>query len=133
MSLVRLLSIIVMLSVTSVANADQGKVTLEELKDLILKQQREIDGLKARIKSNEQKVEATGEMLDKASVQPAHTATSGNSKTHIGGYGELHYNNLDSGNEIDFHRFVLFFSHDFTDSLRLFSELELEHAGVHEF
>jgi hypothetical protein len=46
----------------------------------------------------------------------------------IGGYGELHYNNLDSGNEIDYHRFVLYFGHAFTENLSFYSELELEHA-----
>jgi regulator of replication initiation timing len=55
-------------------------------------------------------------------------------KTSIGGYGELHYNNLDDQHgdndldRLDFHRFVLFFGHEFTDSLRFFSELELEHS-----
>ncbi len=58
-------------------------------------------------------------------------------KTTIGGYGELHYNNLSqkpgktdgkSFRETDFHRFVLFFGHEFTDDLRFFSEFELEHA-----
>jgi hypothetical protein len=56
-------------------------------------------------------------------------------KTTIGGYGELHYNNhlTESSprkrkHEIDFHRFVLFFGHQFTDKLRFFSELELEHS-----
>ena len=49
----------------------------------------------------------------------------------FGGYGELHYNNFKDGDkkdEIDFHRFVLFFGHKFTDNLRFHSELELEHA-----
>ena len=50
------------------------------------------------------------------------------SKTSIGGYGELHYNNIEDAEEIDFHRFVLFFGHEFTDSVRFFSELELEHS-----
>jgi hypothetical protein len=59
--------------------------------------------------------------------------SSSSSKTTIGGYGELHYNNLEDSNdtkkkEFDFHRFVLFFGHEFSDSIRLFSELELEHA-----
>ena len=58
-------------------------------------------------------------------------------KTTIGGYGELHYNNLSqkpgkedgkSFREADFHRFILFFGHEFTDDLRFFSEFELEHA-----
>ena len=30
--------------------------------------------------------------------------------------------------QIDFHRFVLFFGHEFTDRLRFFSEVELEHS-----
>ena len=51
----------------------------------------------------------------------------------IGGYGELHYNNTETddgmnNDEIDFHRFVLFFGYQFTDNLRFFSEFELEHA-----
>lgn len=54
-------------------------------------------------------------------------------RTHIGGYGELHYNNLsqddgDHERELDFHRFVLFFGHDFSDRIRFRSELELEHS-----
>lgn len=53
---------------------------------------------------------------------------------HIGGYGELHYNNLDGEggaadkDEIDFHRFVIFFGYDFSDRIRFSSELELEHS-----
>jgi len=46
----------------------------------------------------------------------------------IGGYGELHYNDLKSKNEIDLHRFVLFFGYRFTDKIRFVSEFELEHA-----
>lgn len=58
-------------------------------------------------------------------------------RTTIGGYGELHYNNyrgdtvggVDKKNdEIDFHRFVLFFEHRFNDWISFKSELELEHA-----
>jgi len=59
------------------------------------------------------------------------------SKVHIGGYGELHYNNLEKpdGSEfkqLDFHRFVLFFGYDFSDSIRFHSELELEHSLVED-
>jgi len=58
-------------------------------------------------------------------------------KVHIGGYGELHYNDWEkpNGDEfkmLDFHRFVLFFGYDFTDSIRFHSELELEHALVED-
>ncbi|MCW8955608.1 MAG: OprO/OprP family phosphate-selective porin, partial [Gammaproteobacteria bacterium] len=55
-------------------------------------------------------------------------------ETTIGGYGELHYNNLDKNGtdftELDFHRFVLEVGHDFNDRIRFFSEVELEHALV---
>jgi len=55
------------------------------------------------------------------------------SSTTIGGYGELHYNNLsnDQGvdkKELDLHRFVLFVNHEFNDDIRFFSEFEIEHA-----
>jgi hypothetical protein len=54
----------------------------------------------------------------------------GNSRsdTTLGGYGELHYNNTKSKKEIDFHRFVLFLGHNFSDKIKLFSELEVEHS-----
>jgi hypothetical protein len=99
----------------------------EEMWEIIQQQQREIEALKRGQKENSEKAEAAVEVAEESK-----TATSGSAswaeKTQIGGYGELHYNNLDSKNEIDFHRFVLFFGHQFTDRLRFFSELELEHA-----
>ncbi|MBL4621439.1 MAG: hypothetical protein JKY89_03490 [Immundisolibacteraceae bacterium] len=49
-------------------------------------------------------------------------------KTTIGGYGELHWNNTNETKEVDLHRFVLFFGHQFTANLRFFSELEVEHS-----
>jgi hypothetical protein len=53
-------------------------------------------------------------------------------ETRIGAYGELHYNNLDSKDEIDLHRFVLFFGHRFSERVSFFSELEVEHAQAGE-
>ncbi|HED18426.1 MAG TPA: porin, partial [Gammaproteobacteria bacterium] len=95
-------------------------------------QQREIEALKAGQKANTEKVEATAEAVEDTATatQGAHPA-SGSAwieNTQVGGYGEMHYNNLDSKDEIDFHRFVLFFGHQFSDRLRFFSELEVEHA-----
>jgi len=49
----------------------------------------------------------------------------------FGGYGELTLNI--PGNApgvVDLRRFVLFFGHDFTDRIRFYSELEVEHAVV---
>lgn len=74
-----------------------------------------------RIRALEEQVDILADQLEQ---QPA----SG-SRTSIGGYGELHYNNYDDQtDEIDFHRFVLFFGHDFSDDIRFFSEFELEHS-----
>ena len=73
------------------------------------------------------------QLADAMENQPASSA----SKVHIGGYGELHYNNLEKPNgeefkQLDFHRFVLFFGYDFSESIRFHSELELEHALVED-
>lgn len=60
-------------------------------------------------------------------------------RTTIGGYGELHYNNFRGDvpatktlkkDDIDFHRFVLFFGHRFNDWISFKSELEFEHALI---
>ena len=56
-------------------------------------------------------------------------------KIHIGGYGELHYNDTetDAGSKsknVDAHRFVLFFGYDYNDKVRFRSEFELEHGLV---
>jgi opacity protein-like surface antigen len=82
--------------------------------------------------SLEQQVEQLGKEVDelKQEVAKQKSAHGGSGATSIGGYGELHYNNLDSKDEIDFHRFVLFFGHRFNEQIRFFSELELEHALV---
>lgn len=55
-------------------------------------------------------------------------------EVRLGGYGELHYNNLSGKGgapdleEVDFHRFVLFFGYDFSDRIRFQSEVEIEHV-----
>lgn len=55
--------------------------------------------------------------------------------TTVGGYGELHYNNntftsKKAEKKMDFHRFVLFFSHSFTEKWSFKAELEIEHNFV---
>lgn len=91
--------------------AAQPAPTTEERVDILME---EVERLKAEV--------ARGSNADS---RPAD-----NGRTTLGGYGELHYNNLDSKKEFDFHRFVLFISHKFSDRIRLFSELEMEHAWV---
>lgn len=51
----------------------------------------------------------------------------------LGGYGELHLSSAADGEgaragEVDFHRFVLFFGHQYDENFRFYSELETEHA-----
>ncbi len=76
----------------------------------------------------------TAEAVAEATEEAVKTASLAANKTTIGGYGELHYNNLEDQHgsadvdQADFHRFVLFFGHEFNDRLRFFSELELEHS-----
>ena len=99
----------------------------EEMWRIIQQQQRQIEALTAGQKETAEKAEAAVEVAEE-SQKSISSAASWAEKTQIGGYGEMHYNNLDSKKEIDFHRFVLFFGHQFTDKLRFFSEMELEHA-----
>jgi hypothetical protein len=88
---------------------------------------------KTKRKTNETdaKVEAVAEVMESTTPQVAEV-----SRTTIGGYGELHYNNLNAKNPekdvnmIDLHRFVLFFGHEFNDRTRFYSEFEVEHALV---
>lgn len=53
-------------------------------------------------------------------------------QTSVGGYGELHYNSLDSKDEIDLHRAILFLGHRFDERISFFSELEVEHSQAGE-
>lgn len=58
-------------------------------------------------------------------------------KTTIGGYGELHYNMVTQGDNLpsrtlDFHRFVMFYSHSWTEQWSFKAELELEHNFVQD-
>jgi hypothetical protein len=107
----------------------------EEMWRIIQQQQRQISELQARlaitsarVEETDQKVEVAGDMIEQVSASAASTDYGRFGQTRIGGYGELHYNNLDSKQEIDFHRFVLSFNHDFNDNIHFVSEVELEHA-----
>ncbi|MEE9367800.1 MAG: hypothetical protein V3V05_02935 [Pontiella sp.] len=53
------------------------------------------------------------------------------SKLTLGGYGEIHANFVEGGNDqIDIHRLVMYVGYEFADWIRLSSEVELEHAFV---
>ena len=98
----------------------------QELRKVIEQQQQVLQDLERRLDETEKRVEKTADVVEA-------TAES-KSATTLGGYGELHYNNISNNQtgkdkkEVDFHRFVLFVGHEFTESTRFFSELEVEHS-----
>ncbi len=120
--------------------------TLKEIWQLVQQQQQEIAALKAELadakgranqalestRITEEQLGSTADFVEQL-VQDTSTRTR-DSATHIGGYGEMHYSNLDADDgaqdvdELDFHRFVMFIDHEFSDSIRFFSEWELEHS-----
>ena len=115
-----------------------AQVSNAELLEKLESMQQQIDELKLQLAENQEKtdetdakVEAVAEVMESAPPQVAQA-----SRTTIGGYGELHYNNLNAKDPnrdvemIDLHRFVLFFGHEFNDRTRFYSEVEVEHAFV---
>jgi hypothetical protein len=63
--------------------------------------------------------------------QSAPQESSAPQSSPISGYMDFHYNKVeDEDGRLDFHRFVLLFTHGFSDRLRFVGELELEHAFV---
>ena len=119
---------------------DAGKLpSQQEMWEMILRQQEEISELKQQVEANKGRVETTEQQaaattakvleVERVANQSPSTPSEQGwwNRTSLGGYGELHYNGGDK-EEIDFHRFVLFLGHEFNDRIRLYSELELEHA-----
>lgn len=106
--------------------AQAATPTLDELYKTIQQQQAEIDALKANSREQDEKINSTADAIEQ---------TAGvNSSTKVGGYAEMHYNNLnDQGlqnadkTQLDLHRFVAFISHEFNQKTRFFSEFEIEH------
>jgi Phosphate-selective porin O and P len=116
---------------------------IQQQQKLIQQLQEKLENTEQKVEVAEQKVEETAQEVEAAAeaIETAQSSSSGSSwadRTSIGGYGELHYNNLSDNNDtvggddsldrVDFHRFVLYVGHEFTDSIRMFSEIELEHA-----
>lgn len=113
----------------------------EEMWRLIQQQQKQIEELTRRLETTatrteqvaqqsqavEQKVDATASHVENLAADGAGAGDSWFKNTSVGGYGELHYN-TGATDQIDLHRFVLFVNHEFSQKIRLFSELEVEHA-----
>ena len=123
-------------------SAEEMWEMIQQQQEIILELKARLDETDQRVAVNEEKVEENAEEVE-AATEAFETASSSSGsgwwdRTSIGGYGELHYNNLSDNNDtvggdnsldrVDFHRFVLYFGHEFNDNIRFFSELEVEHA-----
>lgn len=109
----------------------------DELWQIIQNQQAEIKQLKQEqeetkkdVANTDAKVEAAADAIEKSSATgAAPKALEWAEKTKMGGYGEHHYNNFNGKtDQVDAHRYVLYVSHEYSDTVHFFSELELEHS-----
>ena len=105
------LTLVILLTATPAVAQDQP-VTIEDVLEIVQRQQAEIDALRAeldatrqgmdataeKVAESEEKIEATGDFVESLAA-----AAPSRSKTSIGGYGELHYNqvNSDAGDNED--------------------------------
>jgi hypothetical protein len=121
--------------------------SMEEMWQRLQQQEAEIAALRDRLATAEANAAAAKnatavaeERLDATAdlVESRLDIAATESATTVGGYGEMHYNDLDADdsdndlNELDFHRFVAFLAHDFNDRIRFFSEVEIEHSLVED-
>jgi len=138
-----------LLTIHSNASQEASIPSVNKIWELVQAQQIEIENLKIALAAaqqsveiQEQKVKITEERLDStadyveliAQNNVTDQPTSFTERTSIGGYGELHYSNVNTtasdknSKQADFHRYVLFFEHEFSDTWQFYSEFELEHA-----
>lgn len=101
-------NLIIKVAIATVFVAPGMSMAADDMEQL----QKEVDGLKRQNRVILERLEASMDMMEKS-------GKGGPSKTSIGGYGEMHYNNLsnnklggDDKKEIDLHRFILFVGHD---------------------
>ena len=126
--------ILALTCMTVVASANDKTPSMEEMWQIIQQQQKTIESLQSKLAEQDKVVTENVEQVEAQQEAIAVVADAIEEqirpvdRVKIGGYGELHYNNLDSKDQLDFHRFVLFFGYDFNEKTRFFSEVELEHA-----
>jgi len=103
-------------------------VQADELSDLKAMLQQALERIE-QLENQQQEMSAAQEtIVEQVENSAASQLAQWAEKTSVGGYGEVHWNNTNLNDEIDLHRFVLFFGHQFTDDLRFFSEFEIEHS-----
>jgi hypothetical protein len=113
---------------TLTALVQSNKKQAQTAKKIATKAKATATSAQAGLKATQQQVEATTLAVEEIG-ESSFGAPGWWENTSVGGYGELHANFPEDGvNEIDFHRFVLFFNHEYNDWITLFTELELEHS-----
>ena len=129
---------------SSSSRGAESEPSVAELWEMVQQQQGQIEELRQQLQDtrsvtqsveiqtleNSERIEAVGEVLD---TPNSSGRSSWADRTTIGGYGEMLYNDETSSSstrELDIQRFVIFLNHDFNDSLRFHSELEIEHSFI---
>ncbi len=87
-----------------------------------------IERLEAQNAELVERIDALAEALESGQAGGSALPHAGTGGVMVGGYGSMKYENLESGKQMDFHRFVLYFGKQFTDRIRFESEVELEHS-----
>ena len=90
--------------------------------------------LESKLKDMQEEIDTLADLIEEGG---SNEAPGWWTKTSVGGYGELHWENAgtpndsnSSNNNVDAHRYVLFFGHEFNKYLNFNSEFELEHGLV---
>lgn len=113
-------SALLLASLSAIAEEKSTQADSQSLEEL----QKRVEQLEQEL---QQRLEAIADTVEQRTA-----SDSKNSRFSIGGYGEMHYNNLDENGEdvreLDLHRLVFFVGYEFSDRIRFVSELEIEHA-----
>lgn len=116
----------------ALAEADRAATEeVRELKETVQLLLQRIEQLEQKQSGMQQKQQEIAESQEQIAEEVERGATGKLAqwaeKTQVGGYGEMHWNNTNLTDEIDLHRVVMFLGHEFTDDIRFFSEIEIEH------
>ncbi len=104
------------------------QATIEQLQEKLNKTNVQTTQTKIAVEQTQQTIEVVADAVEN---RDSVSGTGWWNRTSIGGYGEMHYEG-GAKDQLDFHRFVLFFGHEFSDNIRFFSELEVEHSVAGE-
>jgi len=110
------------------ASVDERLERLEQMFDKLAAENERLRQENAELRVKQEETDEKLEAVADAQLGDGGSTRAAEKRLHLGGYGELHYNNLDSKEEIDFHRFVTYLGYDFSDKTRFASELEVEHS-----